>query len=128
MSAFPPPPARRRSGSSEFHDQGVERDRLLDIAAEGHGDLIDAGHGLAEPDEIDGGGEGLEFAANIEIADLRAAGVEQQEIAEEFVEHLEVDVELLAPAAADGFADGHPGGEGRGAGGGFQEDEHGGAA
>ena len=57
-----------------------------------------------------------------------AAFVQQQQVAQQFVEHLQVELELLALAAADGLADRHPRGERRRARRHFEQRQHGGAA
>ena len=57
-----------------------------------------------------------------------AAFAQQQQVAQQVVEHLQVELQLLALAAADGLGDRNPGAERRGAGSGFEQRQHGGAA
>ena len=73
-------------------------------------------------------GERFQIAADILVVDLAAALAQNQQVAQQFVEHLEIQIELLALAAADGLGNRNPGAERRQVGGHFHQRQHGGAA
>ena len=64
--------------------------------------------GGANPLEGKPAGEGLELAAQVLVADGAAGFAQHQQVAQQVVEHLQIEIELLALAAADGFRVGDP--------------------
>ncbi len=91
-------------------------------------DFVHLRDGLAQPGEFHFRGQRLQFAADILVADFAAAFAQQQQVAQQVVEHLEIEFQLLALAAADGLGNRQPGAERRRSGGHFQQRQHGGAA
>src|ERR1035441_7897647 len=107
-------PERLRYGGAQLQYQGVQGDGLLNIAPDQHGDFVDAGYRLANPRELHLGRQRFQFAADVPIANLARAFVQQEHVAQQFVQHLEIELELFAFAAADGLSNRYPGGRGSG--------------
>ena len=60
------------SRCAQIHDQRIERDGLLNVAAHELRDLVHPRHGLAEPGECELRRQGFQFAADVLVADLAA--------------------------------------------------------
>ena len=78
---------RLLDGFAHIDEQAVEGDLFLNIAAEESGDIVDAFDGADDPFNGNVGGEGGQFFADIDIADVcvgqsRAAFTKNCEIAE----------------------------------------------
>ena len=88
---------------AQLQDQRVQRDGLLNIPPDQLGDFVHARHRLADPGELHLGRQRFQFAADVLIANLARALVQQQDIAQQFVQHLQVQSSfslLLRPMAS----------------------------
>ncbi len=64
--------------------EGVEREGAEEVAAEAGLDLVDGLAGALDPGEGEGGGEAVEFGAEVDVAEqFGSSSVEQEEVFEE---------------------------------------------
>ena len=114
-------------GGDEVAGEGVEREGAKEVAAEAGVDLIEGADGGLDPGKGEGGGEGVELAAEVDVAkELGGAGGEHEEIFEEEGEGAEESHGLLLAfgAGAVGFGGFEEGGV-VGFGGGLAEEQEG---
>ena len=96
--------------SPHIYDEGVEGDGFLNVAREKRREIVHLRGCPANPFKGDGAGDGVKLGADIGVADI-ASFSRHEQVAQQSVEHLDVELEAVASAPADGFGDREPGGE-----------------
>ena len=90
-------------GFTHVDEEAVQGDLFLNVTAEKPGNVVDAFDGADDPFDGNAGREGGELFADVYVADGGPAFAQDGEIAEEVVEKLEMEFQLFAFAAAQGF-------------------------